>query len=168
MRGAIISCLLVCPLQCHRDTVRKHLIVASIAGPKNNPAHLTLASNTTVEDLFSQLFIAAVASDNSVRFLSRYDKSATNVKESAIWASIGQTPWSHPFSGFYHISPDFPFEALATAAELQEYTLVDRGTWFGVEPWVREHMQVFVRPVPSPSLSLSLSRCGDANLGLRC
>ena len=122
-------------------------------GPKSNPAYLIVSSDTTIEELFSQLFRAAVSSDNTVRFLSRYDKSATNIKESALWTSIGQTPWSFPFSFFYHISPEFPFQALATAAKLQEYTLVDRGTWYGVEPWIREEMQIFVSP-------------GQANVGL--
>lgn len=115
-----------------------------IQGPKDNPANLTVSSDCTIETLFSQLFIAAVASDNAVRFLSRYDKSATNIKESAIWTSIGQTPWSYPYSFFYHINPEFPYQALATAARLQEYTLVDRGTWYGVEPWIRENMRIFV------------------------
>ena len=116
-------------------------------GPKDNPANLTSnTSNTsnTIEALFSQLFIAAIASSNTVRFLSRYDKSATNIKESAIWTSIGQTPWSYPFSFFYHINPEFPYQALATAARLHEYTLTDRGTWYGVEPWIREEMKIFV------------------------
>ena len=120
-----------------------------IQGPKNNPANLTVSPNTTIEALFSQLFIAAIASDNAVRFLSRYDKSATNIKESAIWTSIGQTPWSYPFSFFYHINPEFPYQALATAARLQEYTLVDRGTWYGAEPWIREDMKIYVRSIYS-------------------
>lgn len=115
-----------------------------IQGPRDNRANLTISPNSTIEALFSQLFIAAIASDNTVRFLSRYDKSATNVKESAIWTSIGQTPWSYPFSLFYHINPEFPYQALATAAKLQEYTLIDRGTWYGVEPGIRESMRVFV------------------------
>ena len=84
-----------------------------------------------------------------MRFLSRFDKSATNIKESAIWASIGQTPWSYPFSFFYHINPEFPYQALATAARLKEYTLIDRGTWYGVEPWIREGMQIFVGSILS-------------------
>ncbi len=132
---------------------------SGVEGPKSNPANLTVSSNITIEALFSQLFIAAIASDNNVRFLSRYDKSATNIKESAIWTSIGQTPWSFPFSFFYHISPEFPYQALATAAKLQEYTLIDRGTWYGVDQWIREEMTIFVRPirkapnlVPWPSL----------------
>lgn len=121
-------------------------------GPKDNPANLTLSQDATIETLFSQLFIAAIASDNSVRFLSRYDKSATNIKESAIWTSIGQTPWSYPFSPFYHISPQFPYEALATAAKLQEYTLIDRGTWYGVEPWIRDDLKIYVSPATTSFL----------------
>lgn len=123
---------------------RTRITHLGIQGPKDNPANLTFSSDSTIEALFSQLFIAAVASGNTVRFLSRYDKSATNIKESAIWTSIGQTPWSYPFSFFYHINPEFPYQALATAARLQEYTLVDRGTWYGVEPWIRENMKIFV------------------------
>ena len=103
-----------------------------------------MSSDTTIQELFSQLFIAAIASDNRIRFLSRFDKSATNIKESAIWASIGQTPWSYPFSFFYHINTEFPYQAMATAAKLQEYTLIDRGTWYGVDAWIREEMQIFV------------------------
>ena len=128
-------------LSLSHGTIFIHL---GIQGPKDNPANLTVSPDSTIETLFSQLFIAAVASDNAVRFLSRNDKSATNIKESAIWTSIGQTPWSYPFSFFYHISPEFPYQALATAARLQEYTLVDRGTWYGVEPWIRENMRIFV------------------------
>ena len=38
----------------------------------------------------------------------------------------------------------FPFQALEAAAKLGEYTLVDWGTWNGVQPFVREDMTVFV------------------------
>lgn len=147
MRSETIFYLLVCTIQRSSHDVRGiRLSHLSIEGPKSNPANLTVSPNTTIEALFSQLFIAAIASDNTVRFLSRYDKSATNIKESAIWTSIGQTPWSYPFSFFYHINPEFPYQAMATAAKLKEYTLIDRGTWYGVEPWIREEMQIFVRP----------------------
>ncbi|MCJ1391737.1 hypothetical protein MMC18_004602 [Xylographa bjoerkii] len=121
-----------------------------LVGPRSNPAKLTTggqAVGLTVYDLFSQLFCAAVGSSNSrhqVRFLSRYDKSATNIKESCIWSAIGQTPWSHPYSSWYHRDVLFPFDALRAAAKLQEYTLVDRGTWYAVEEWVREEMTIFM------------------------
>jgi ABC-type tungstate transport system permease subunit len=80
-----------------------------------------------------------------VRFLSRYDKSAANIKESNLWSAIGQTPWSYAYSNWYHRYVDFPFQALKVAAQLGEYTFVDRGTWFSVEPWIRAKMDVFVR-----------------------
>ena len=61
-----------------------------IVGPKSNPAKI---SNTTdVKTMFSQLFASAEAGNTNppTRFLSRYDKSATNIKEESLWISIGQ------------------------------------------------------------------------------
>lgn len=83
-------------------------------------------------------------SPNPVRFLSRYDKSANNIRESHIWITIGQTPWAHPYSSFYHRYIDFPYGALRAASRLGEYTLVDRGTWYAIEEDVRRSMTVFV------------------------
>ena len=130
-------------------------------GPKENPANLAVSADVTIEGLFSQLFIAAIASDSAVRFLSRYDKSATNIKESAIWTSIGQAPWSYPVSFFYHINPEYPYQALATAAKLKEYTVVDRGTWYGVEPWIRQDMRIFVRLIRLVSANFVDRRTND-------
>lgn len=118
--------------------------IEASAGPKSNPAHLPTDGTTPIETLFTQLFRAAVASNNSIRFLSRFDKSATNIKESHVWATIGQTPWSYPYSFWYHVVPMFPFQALEAAAKLGEYSLVDWGTWNGVPGFVREEMMVFV------------------------
>ncbi|MCJ1415929.1 hypothetical protein MMC32_002264 [Xylographa parallela] len=121
-----------------------------LVGPRSNPARLFAgqpATGSTIYDLFSKLFCAAVESANlkqQVRFLSRYDKSATNIKESSIWSAIGQTPWSHPYSSWYHRDVLFPFDALRTAAKLQEYTLVDRGTWYAVEEWVGEELTIIM------------------------
>lgn len=125
-----------------------------VVGPKTNPAKLPLPLNSqassaspSVYDLFSQLFRAAVTTANDphpVRFLSRYDKSAANIKESSLWASIGQTPWCYPYSTWYHRCVEFPFRALETAAKLGEYTLTDKGTWWSVERWIREGMEVFM------------------------
>ncbi|KAL8718067.1 MAG: hypothetical protein Q9225_004761 [Loekoesia sp. 1 TL-2023] len=112
-----------------------------LVGPTSNPANLTPSPTNTIQTLFSQLFRGAVANPSAVRFLSRYDKSATNIKESYIWTTIGQVPWAYPYSSdLYHRYTSFPFQALETAAKLGEYTLVDRGTWWGVEEWVRECM----------------------------
>jgi ABC-type tungstate transport system permease subunit len=117
------------------------------SGPKTNPAKLSVSKTTTVYDLFTQLFCAAIetsASKSPVRFLSRYDKSAANIKESNLWSAVGQTPWSYPYSHWYHRYVEFPFKALEAAALLEEYSLTDRGTWFSVDQWVRDKMTVFV------------------------
>lgn len=119
----------------------------ALAGPKDNPADLSLDGKASIYQLFKQLFRAAIATSTSarpVRFLSRYDKSANNIKESAIWAAIGQTPWSIPYSSWYHQFVSFPFQALEAAARLGEYMVTDRGSWLGVEEWVRRDMMVFV------------------------
>lgn len=75
---------------------------------------------------------------------SSYDKSASNICESKIWATIGQTPWAHPWSTWYHRFLGFPFQALRMASRLGEYTLVDRGTWYSIEDDVTSNLEVFV------------------------
>lgn len=120
-----------------------------LVGPKSNPANLSISPESgpkeepTIFTLFSELFMAATAT-SSVKFLSRYDKSAGNIKESWIWSSIGQTPWAHPLSTWYHRYVEFPFQALKAASALGEYTLTDRGTWLAVEQHVRDEMDIFV------------------------
>ena len=84
---------------------------------------------------------------NPVHFLSRFDKSANNICESSIWTSIGQTPWSEPYSTWYHRYTDFPIGALRAAAKLGEYTLVDRGTWYAVDEDVKAGMVVYKEAV---------------------
>lgn len=66
---------------------RDHFI---LAGPISNPANIS--KSTDIYTMFSQ--IRQVAENEvttpPVRFLSRYDKSATNIKDTLLWASIGQ------------------------------------------------------------------------------
>lgn len=66
---------------------RDHFI---IVGPPSNPANISNSSD--ILTIFSTLHEAAEAATSTppVRFLSRYDKSATNIKESDLWISIGQ------------------------------------------------------------------------------
>ena len=122
------------------------------SGPASNPANLSTTGSDSIHDLFIQLFRACIETQNSkspIRFLSRYDKSAANIKESSIWTAIGQTPWSYPHSSWYHTYVDFPFRALEVTALLGEYSLVDKGTWWSVEPWIREKLMIFVRTLRS-------------------
>ena len=119
----------------------------SAKGPKANPAKLPTDGKQSIYSLFAQIFRTAIdtaSSKEPVRFLSRYDKSAANIAESRIWTTIGQTPWAHPYSPWYHRFVDFPFQALRAASRLGEYTIMDRGTWCAIEPEVRDAMAVFV------------------------
>lgn len=61
-----------------------------LVGPKANPANLSMS--TDIFAMFSQIRTVAENEQTTppVRFLSRYDKSATNIKDSLLWVSIGQ------------------------------------------------------------------------------
>ena len=141
--GEIIGCLSVRVGLCPRI----FFATQSAKGPKTNPAKLPTDGKLSIYSLFAQIFRTAIdtaSSKEPVRFLSRYDKSAANIAESRIWTTIGQTPWAHPYSPWYHRFVDFPFQALRAASRLGEYTLLDRGTWFAIESEVRDAMAVFV------------------------
>jgi ABC-type tungstate transport system permease subunit len=73
-----------------------------IVGPPSNPANISGASD--IYTLFSDLHEAAEAKNTTppVRFLSRYDKSATNIKESDLWISIGQVHRHSPPPFHFH------------------------------------------------------------------
>ena len=66
--------------------------VLLITGPPENPANVN--SSADVLTIISQIYQAAekntVNTTIPTRFLSRYDKSATNLKESQLWNGIGQ------------------------------------------------------------------------------
>ncbi|KAJ3575008.1 hypothetical protein NP233_g1378 [Leucocoprinus birnbaumii] len=117
-------------------------------GPTSNPAGL----NETESVLsMAQKIVAKGNADaatppvngTAVRFLSRYDKSATNIKDSQIWITIGQVPWGYAYSTWYHQYPRYPIQALQTAALLGEYTLTDRGTWLSSTADVQNALTIF-------------------------
>ncbi|KAF2626047.1 extracellular solute-binding protein family 1 [Macroventuria anomochaeta] len=111
---------------------RDHFI---IAGPPENPAGVN--SSMDVTTIFAKIYQAGELNTAKTavptRFLTRYDKSATNLKESTLWLGIGQVPWALPYSTWYHQFPAFPIQALNTASLLKEYTLTDRGTFLSLE-----------------------------------
>ncbi|EOD50714.1 putative extracellular tungstate binding protein [Neofusicoccum parvum UCRNP2] len=121
-----------------------------IAGPASNPANLPADSNMTATlELMSALHAAAVnateigAAAAPVRFLSRYDKSATNIKESSLWLGIGQVPWATAYSTWYHQYIAYPVQALEAAVALAEYTLTDRGTWLSLPAEATEAFRIY-------------------------
>jgi ABC-type tungstate transport system permease subunit len=67
-----------------------------LVGPPSNPAGLD--SSQDIHEMFSQIFTSAESGDTnpSVRFLSRFDKSATNIKESELWIGTGQVKSFNP------------------------------------------------------------------------
>ncbi|OBT89095.1 hypothetical protein VE02_02002 [Pseudogymnoascus sp. 03VT05] len=117
-----------------------------LVGPKSDPADLSSNESTAVQDQFAQIFLAAAETTGSarpVRFLSRFDKSAANVRESSLWAAIGQVPWAHPHASWYHQCQDSPLGALEAASALNQYTLTERGTWFALNDAARDKLEIF-------------------------
>ncbi|KAF4506196.1 hypothetical protein G6O67_006300 [Ophiocordyceps sinensis] len=115
----------------------------ALVGPTDNPARLNGSASAVA--IFAKLFAAAEARDGGradVRFLSRFDKSATNLKESHMWTSVGQIPWADPVSPWYHKFQDFPLEALRAAVHLREYTVTDRGTLLSLDADLRARLAV--------------------------
>lgn len=114
-----------------------------LVGPQSNPARLN--ESTDISTMFADLHEAAEdkALNGSVRFLSRFDKSATNIKESALWAGIGQVPWANAYSKWYHQYMAFPLQALEAAIRLGEYTITDRGTLLSLDPQTANATRIF-------------------------
>jgi len=122
-----------------------------LVGPsKSNPAKLNEKDDILV--MFNKIVSQgntdiAVPPDPNVRpptrFLSRYDKSATNIKESQLFITIGQVPWALVYSKWYHQYPRFPLQALEAASLLSEYTLTDRGTWLSSPQSVTSKLKIF-------------------------
>ncbi|CAE6533714.1 unnamed protein product [Rhizoctonia solani] len=105
------------------------------AGPPSNPAGLQeYKQGSDNENILTQ-FQKIVRTGNNdtlvppTRFLTRYDKSATNIKDSELFVAVGQVPWAYAYSKWYHQYVAFPIDALKAAAVLGEYTITDRGTW---------------------------------------
>ena len=61
-----------------------------LVGPPSNPAKLSPSSD--IVEMFSQMYTTAEAGNTQppVKFLTRFDKSATNIKDSELWIKIGQ------------------------------------------------------------------------------
>ncbi|KAJ5905589.1 uncharacterized protein N7473_002505 [Penicillium subrubescens] len=110
-------------------TFRDHFL---LVGPPSNPANLSETQD--IQTQFSNLYTTAETgnTDPPVRFLSRYDKSATNIKESQLWIEIGQVPWATAYSTWYHQYIAYPIQALTAAILLDEYTITDRGTYLSI------------------------------------
>ncbi|KAH8424795.1 uncharacterized protein LDX57_002538 [Aspergillus melleus] len=96
-----------------------------LVGPRDNKPGLR--EGDAVVEMFVTLYNAA--EKGLARFLSRFDKSATNIKDSELWIRIGQVPWATNYSKWYHQYMAYPQEALKAAVALEEFTITDRGTY---------------------------------------
>ncbi|KAF9218792.1 hypothetical protein BS17DRAFT_798453 [Gyrodon lividus] len=120
-----------------------------LVGPELDPAQLVdsgddiLAMFNRIVDQGNKDLVTPPDDREPVRFLSRFDKSATNIKESELFCKIGQVPWALPYSKWYHQYPRFPLQALRAAAVLNEYTLTDRGTWLSSPTEVTSILKIF-------------------------
>lgn len=139
-----------------------------LVGPKSNPANIS--KSTDIFTMFSQIRTVAENEQTTppVRFLSRYDKSATNIKDSFLWISIGQVslngffasillafiwfnrltvlskvPWATAYSTWYHQYIAFPIQALTAAILLDEYTITDRGTILSLDAKLRNQTVIY-------------------------
>jgi ABC-type tungstate transport system permease subunit len=114
-----------------------------LVGPQSNPANLSESED--ISTMFSNIFAAAEAgtTDPPVRFLTRYDKSATNIKDSQLWIGIGQVPWATAYSKWYHQYIAYPIQALTAAILLNEYTITDRGTYLSISTDLQKQTTIY-------------------------
>lgn len=95
-----------------------------IIGPKEDPAGIFGSTNASYA--FQRILLAAAA--GNATFISRADKSGTNVKELSIWTSIGVQPSNKTYSWYLQAGATMG-TVLRMTNEKKAYTLTDRGTW---------------------------------------
>lgn len=96
-----------------------------IVGPKDDPA--ALKETKTAVDAFKQI------AQKQMPFISRGDKSGTDIKEKEIWKKAGITP-----SGKWFLESGQGMGATLTLAdEIGAYTLVDRATFLSYKAKTR-------------------------------
>lgn len=136
-----------------------------LVGPPSNPANLS--KDDDIRSMFAAIFEAGERNeDPPVRFLSRYDKSATNIKESQLWTEVGQVchtftslamwanekvPWATAYSTWYHQYIAYPIQALQAAILLDEYTITDRGTHLSLPTGWQNRTVIYKAGTDDPS-----------------
>lgn len=109
-----------------------------IIGPTSDPAGIKDLSNAT--EAFRRIADKG-AEDNAV-FVSRADKSGTNMLELSIWSKLGLTPSSA--THFWYLETVAGMgTVLRMANEKRAYTLTDRATWLSFRSQLK-NMDVLV------------------------
>jgi tungstate transport system substrate-binding protein len=108
-----------------------------LVGPPSDPANVKgLASSEALRKI----------SDARSTFISRGDKSGTNVKELALWAAAGRDPKGAPW---YVESGAGQLQSLQLTATRHAYTLTDRGTWVANARQLQGDLGILVQGGPS-------------------
>lgn len=95
-----------------------------VIGPKEDPAGIADTTNATYA--FQKIFQAG-GKGNAI-FISRADKSGTNVEELSIWSIIGIRPSNRTYTWYLEAGAGMG-TVLRMTNEKKAYTLTDRGTW---------------------------------------
>ncbi|HZP96481.1 MAG TPA: substrate-binding domain-containing protein [Candidatus Limnocylindria bacterium] len=96
-----------------------------LLGPVDDPARI---KGQSVGDALRRIY------DASATFVSRGDRSGTNVKELSLWSEAGRDPKGKPW---YLESGTGQLQNLQLAVTRKAYTLSDRGTWLANRPQLR-------------------------------
>jgi tungstate transport system substrate-binding protein len=109
-----------------------------IIGPAGDP--LQIKGLTSAAEAFKKIYAAGGA------FVSRGDKSGTNVKELALWKAAGLDPKGKPW--YLEVGQGME-KTQRVANEKRAYTLTDRGTWLATKDKDRLEMQILLQGDPS-------------------
>jgi tungstate transport system substrate-binding protein len=102
-----------------RDVMYNDFVVL---GPASDPARVATADSAV--EAFSLVFAAKAA------FVSRGDKSGTDVKEKDLWKAAGLSPTGAPW---YKEIGQGMSQAILMAEQIGGYTLADRATWLSMK-----------------------------------
>jgi tungstate transport system substrate-binding protein len=108
-----------------------------IVGPPNDPAKLKGMKSAP------EAFKKIAARDST--FISRGDKSGTNIKELSVWKADGIDPKGQKW---YLEAGQGMGNTLRVASEKGGYTLTDRGTWLALKDKEKLHLALFVEGDP--------------------
>lgn len=110
-----------------------------VVGPRNDP--LNISDTSTIQEAFRRIFNAGI--EGKARFISRGDKSGTNMKELQLWGLAGVDPGKYS-GGWYIESGKGMGDTLIMAENLNGYTLTDIGTWLRFKDKL-QHLRVLVK-----------------------
>jgi len=113
-----------------------------VIGPASDPAGISELANAT--EAFKR--IAGKGAEGNAIFISRADKSGTNMLELSIWSKLEMTP-SNTTQAWYLETGASMGTVLRMANEKRAYTLTDRATWLSFKSQL-SNMVVWVQGDP--------------------